>query len=104
MAGTDNGTGRRPVMGERGSTEAGAGRWGGLGKRKKTWAEMSGAERAVVLVMASIQLALAAAAWADLAKRPAAQVNGPKGVWALAIAVNYVGPIAYFLKGRKPAA
>lgn len=74
----------------------------GMG-RKKSWAEMSGGERAAVITLASVQLALAATAWTDLAKRPAAQVNGPKSAWALAISVNFVGPIAYFLKGRKPA-
>jgi hypothetical protein len=47
------------------------------------------------------QLALTAAAYRDLAKRPAAQVNGPKAAWGLAILVNWVGPIAYFAKGRR---
>jgi len=48
-----------------------------------------------------IQLALAVAAWVDLARRPADQVNGRKGLWAAVIAVNWVGPIAYFVKGRR---
>jgi hypothetical protein len=52
--------------------------------------------------MAAIQLGLAIVAWVDLAKRPAEKVNGPKVAWAFAIAVNYVGPIAYFIKGRRP--
>jgi hypothetical protein len=47
---------------------------------------------------------LAAAAWTDLARRPAAQVNGPKALWAGVISVNFVGPVAYFLRGRRSAA
>jgi len=40
--------------------------------------------------------------WADLATRPAARVNGRKDVWAAIIGVNFVGPIAYFARGRRP--
>ncbi len=54
-----------------------------------------------MLVLASVQLSLAASAWADLATRPAEKVNGNKLKWALIIAVNFVGPISYFRKGRR---
>ena len=37
--------------------------------------------------------------WADLALRPAAEVNGGKGKWAAIIAVNFVGPVLYFRRG-----
>lgn len=82
--------------------ESRGGQWGLMGKKKKSWAELSGPERVSVVVMAAIQLGLAIVAWVDLAKRPAEKVNGPKVAWAFAIAVNYVGPIAYFIKGRRP--
>jgi Phospholipase_D-nuclease N-terminal len=52
------------------------------------------------VVTTTIQLGLAAAAWTDLARRPAVQVRGPKWRWALVIAVNYAGPLAYFRWGR----
>lgn len=71
--------------------------------RTKSWAQMSPVERTVAVVLATVQVALAVTAWVDLARRPAAQVNGPKPAWALAIAVNFVGPVVYFLKGRRPA-
>jgi len=29
-------------------------------------------------------------------------VNGPKPLWAAAIAVNFVGPLAYLRWGRRP--
>jgi hypothetical protein len=54
-----------------------------------------------VLVLASVQLSLAATAWVDLATRPAEKVNGTKLKWALIIAVNFIGPISYFLRGRR---
>ncbi len=57
-----------------------------------------------MLVLGSVQLSLAAGAWADLATRPAAQVNGRKPVWAAIIAVNVVGPLAWFRWGRRPGA
>ena len=70
-------------------------------RRRKSWSEMSDRERATVLVLGSVQLALATTAWVDLARRDASEVNGSKGKWAAIIAVNWVGPVAYFLRGRK---
>jgi hypothetical protein len=47
-----------------------------------------------------IQLALMIAALVDLFRRE--QTRGPKWVWALAILfVNFIGPIIYFVAGRK---
>ena len=70
---------------------------------KKKWDELSTRQRAVALTMMSIQVSLAVSAWADLATRPADQVNGSKGKWAAVIAVNYIGPLLYFAKGRRKA-
>ncbi|MBB3037156.1 PLDc N-terminal domain-containing protein [Hoyosella altamirensis] len=65
------------------------------------WKDMTPAQRGVLLGAASIQLSLAVSAWADLASRPAGEVNGSKAKWAGIIAINFVGPIAYFARGRK---
>lgn len=47
-----------------------------------------------------IQLALMIAALVDLIRRE--HTRGPKWVWALVIVlVNYIGPIIYFVAGRK---
>jgi len=64
------------------------------------WHESSPARRRAVAVLAVVELTLAAAAWGDLAHRPASQVRGPKWFWGLIIAVNFVGPLAYFTWGR----
>jgi hypothetical protein len=63
------------------------------------WADLTPRQQAAVLVLGSLQLSLAATAWIDLARRPAAQVNGRKGVWAAVIAVNWVGPLSYLRWG-----
>jgi len=70
---------------------------------KKKWDELSTGQRATALTLTSIQVALAVSAWADLATRPKDQVNGSKGKWAAVIAINYIGPLLYFTKGRKAA-
>jgi hypothetical protein len=68
---------------------------------RKRWSDLTGGQRAAVIALAGVQLSLAAAAWTDLARRPAAEINGPKALWAAVIAVNFVGPGAYFLRGRR---
>ena len=70
---------------------------------RRTWNEFSPAQQTALLTAACVQISLAATAWVDLARRPAAQVNGPKPVWAAVIAVDFVGPIAYFVKGVRRA-
>jgi Phospholipase_D-nuclease N-terminal len=67
------------------------------------WSDLSTRRKTTMLVAAAVHLALAATAWTDLARRPAEQVNGPKAVWGFVIAVNFIGPISYFLFGRKRA-
>jgi hypothetical protein len=59
-------------------------------------------QRAAIIVSAIVQFGLAAAAWTDFARRPVAQVRGPKWRWAALMAVNYAGPLGYFRWGRKP--
>jgi len=71
--------------------------------RARHWKELTDRQQTAVLVAASVQLSLAATAWADLATRPAALVNGRKGMWAAVIGINFLGPIAYFVWGRHPS-
>lgn len=69
---------------------------------RRRWRDLSPRQQAAVLTLASVQLSLAATAWTDLAFRPAAEVNGRKPVWAAVIAINFLGPLAYFRWGRRP--
>jgi hypothetical protein len=67
---------------------------------KKSWKDLSGAQRAAILTVASVELALTATALVDLARRPAAQVRGRKGLWALGVFIQPVGPVLYLAWGR----
>jgi hypothetical protein len=68
--------------------------------RQRHWSELTERQKRALLLAASLQVLLSATAWADLANRPAALVNGRKSVWAVIIGVNFLGPIAYFVRGR----
>lgn len=74
--------------------------------KKKKWSELPGPAKAGTIVMTLIQVGLLVAALADLRKRPAEEINGSKALWTGLVFINWVGPIAYFVKGRKrlPAA
>jgi hypothetical protein len=72
----------------------------------RRWSSLSRNQRRLLLVGAALEGALKAAALADLRRRPAAQVRGPKWVWALALVVvgsAGVLPVAYFRLGRRSA-
>lgn len=68
------------------------------------WRDLSRRQRAAVITLTSVQLSLAVSAWADLASRSAKEVNGSKAKWAAVIAVNFIGPVLYFTKGRRSVA
>jgi hypothetical protein len=70
--------------------------------RRRRWQDLTPAQQTAVWILGSVQLSLAATAWADLAKRPADQVNGSKARWAAIIAINWLGPLAWFRWGRRP--
>ena len=46
-----------------------------------------------------IELGLLIAALVDLIRRT--KTRGPKWVWVLVILINFIGPIIYFVVGRK---
>jgi hypothetical protein len=70
-------------------------------RQRQRWSELSPWARAAVVVLSAVEIGLAAAAWIDLARRPAAEVRGAKRWWAPVILVNFAGPIAYFRWGRR---
>lgn len=69
---------------------------------RKKWRDLTSGQQAAVLILAFVQASLAFTAWVDLARRPAAAVNGRKAKWGAIIAVSFVGPIVYFRRGRLP--
>lgn len=70
-----------------------------MGNRK--WSELTPAQKTLMLTLVSVEVSLTATALFDLVRRPAEQVHGRKGVWALALFVQPVGPVAYLWTHRK---
>ncbi len=69
--------------------------------RRKQWSDLSSRQRGSIVAGGVIQILLAVAALVDLRRRPTEQVRGSKKVWAAATLVNFVGPLAYLLFGRR---
>ncbi|AIY01561.1 hypothetical protein ART_1962 [Arthrobacter sp. PAMC 25486] len=68
---------------------------------KKRWSDLSVPKRCAIVVAGAAQIALQVAALRDISKRTPAQVNGSKVGWVAASFINFAGPIAWFLRGRK---
>jgi hypothetical protein len=67
----------------------------------KKFSELSPGRRVGITVGALVQVALAVWSFADLARRAPSEVRGPKGLWVPVILVNWIGPAAYFIFGRR---
>jgi hypothetical protein len=62
---------------------------------------LSPKQRAVVGVLAATELTLKLAAARDIGRRPADQIRGSRLFWRMSLAVNTIGPVSYFLWGRR---
>ena len=69
--------------------------------RKKTWKEMSPSARVGFILVGIVQVSLLIAAQRDISRRPAELINGSKAAWRAASFINFVGPVGYFVLGRK---
>ncbi|GAA4733821.1 hypothetical protein GCM10023328_11650 [Modestobacter marinus] len=69
--------------------------------RGRRWPDLTPAQRTTLLVLGPVQLSPAATARADLAARPAEEVDGSRARWAAVIAVNWSGPLAWSRWGRR---
>lgn len=69
----------------------------------RRWKDLSPRTRAVIIALAVTEAGLKAAVLADLRRRPAAEIRGPKQAWALSMVVNSAGliPLAYFVFARR---
>lgn len=68
---------------------------------RKRWEDLSPAQKVGNLLMAIVELTLVSLALWDLWHRPAEAINGKKRTWALASLIQPIGPIIYFIFGRK---
>lgn len=67
----------------------------------KTWNDLSDRQKTMVLTAMSVQASLLLTALSDIYRRPAGEIRGKKWAWAAFSFVNFVGPISYFLFGRR---
>ena len=72
-----------------------------MARRRRTWRDLDPAQRTRIVVGGVVQVALQVAALLDLRRRSEAELNGSKQVWVMLSFVNFVGPIAYFIAGRR---
>ena len=72
-----------------------------VARRATKWRDLTSAQRSAVVVAGAVQVALQAAALWDLRRRSTAQLRGSRPWWVAASFLNYVGPIAYFVVGRR---
>ena len=69
--------------------------------QQKKWSELTTGQQNGIRLAAVLQFTLLATALWDMWHRPAEEINGDRHLWTLASFVNFAGPIAYFLFGRK---
>ena len=69
--------------------------------RQKQWNDLTDTQKRGLLLLGVLQLMLLAAALIDIRRRNADAINGSKRLWTMVVFINFIGPIAYFLFGRK---
>ena len=69
--------------------------------QKKSWGDLTPLQMKLVTVAGIVVVAVTAWCAKDLKQRPAELVRGPKLLWAPALTVQPVGPLAYLVLGRK---
>ena len=68
---------------------------------KKEWKYLSPRQKSGIVLGGTVQIGLLLTALLDIYRRPKEEIRGDKLLWTLAAFVNFVGPISYFLFGRK---
>jgi hypothetical protein len=69
--------------------------------RPKQWNDLTDTQKRDLVLLGTLQLALLAVALLDIHRRSVDTINGSKRVWRMVVFINFIGPIAYFLFGRK---
>jgi hypothetical protein len=68
---------------------------------KKGWSELTTAQKRGIVLSGAAQIALLTVALVDIYRRPKEEIRGNKLLWTLVSFINFVGPISYFLFGRR---
>ena len=67
----------------------------------RRWGDLSGAQKRTIILSGVVQVGLLAAALVDIYRRPQEEIRGSRRAWTAVSFVNFVGPVSYFLFGRK---
>jgi hypothetical protein len=67
----------------------------------KPWHDLSRRERWTKALLLLTDISLFVVAWRDLRRRPAERIRGSRGLWFCLLFIDYLGPLAYLLGGRK---
>lgn len=70
-------------------------------KERKKWSDLTTGQQVAAGLAGVLELTLLGAALWDMWHRSPDEIKGDRRVWTLAAFFNFVGPIAYFLFGRK---
>jgi hypothetical protein len=69
--------------------------------KRKSWKEMSLAQKSVSTIMLAAELALTGWVLRDLKQSPAAYINGKKRTWLMMFFIQPFGPLLYLIFGHK---
>ncbi|MBD7994906.1 PLDc_N domain-containing protein [Arthrobacter sp. Sa2CUA1] len=69
--------------------------------RKKTFKDLTAEQKKGLGILSAVQFLLAGAALVDIWRRPRTEIRGSRAAWSAACAVNFVGPLSYFVFGRR---
>ena len=67
----------------------------------KQWQNFTDRQKRGIVLLGALQITLLVAALIDIRRRPADAINGSKRLWTAVVFINGIGPIAYFVVGRK---
>lgn len=71
---------------------------------KPKWDDLTEQQQGSIVLAIIVQVALALVAFGALIGRPKEYVRGSKVAWFFGLFVNFVGPLAFLLFGRKSKA
>ena len=68
---------------------------------KKQWSDLTPTQKTGTALLVGAQVIMLAAALLNISRQPEEQLTGSRRLWTVLSFVNFIGPIAYFLWGRK---
>jgi hypothetical protein len=70
---------------------------------KKKWSELGPRTKRALVALGIVEVVLLVATQVDISRRPDELIRGPKKLWRVLAFVNIIGPVAYFVRGRRTA-